>query len=250
MIELVHIPYSPWSEKARWALDVARLGYRSRYYAPVVDEPALRWRLRKLRGNVSAPVLFVDGRAIADSFDIARYAAMNGDHSLIPSGSESDVAAWNALSEVALASGRALSLERVLKEPSALRELVPTALRGKLGKVGVKLAALGVRRTMRKYRAQGMTSAEHLATLVDALERLRAGLAGRATLLASGFSYADITMAQVLAFVQPPDRGLKLGAGNRQAYAEPGLADRFPDLVAWRDALYARHRGESQAIRG
>jgi len=38
MTELVGIPFSPWSEKARWALDVRRVPYRKVTYAPLLGE--------------------------------------------------------------------------------------------------------------------------------------------------------------------------------------------------------------------
>jgi glutathione S-transferase len=36
MIELVAVPYSPWSEKARWALDHHALPYRETAYQPLI----------------------------------------------------------------------------------------------------------------------------------------------------------------------------------------------------------------------
>src|SRR6185369_10337053 len=72
MTELIGIPYSPWSEKARWALDVRRVPYVSRLYKPLVGEPMLRLALRRWRGAVSVPVLREDnGRMLADSLAIA-----------------------------------------------------------------------------------------------------------------------------------------------------------------------------------
>ena len=60
-----------------------------------------------------------------------------------------------------------------------------------------------------------------------------------------GFSFADIAMAQVLGFVAPPARGLRIGRNNREAFHDPELAPRYADLVAWRDALYEAHRPTS-----
>jgi glutathione S-transferase len=50
-------------------------------------------------------------------------------------------------------------------------------------------------------------------------------------------------MAQALVFVAPPTTGhVKLAPANRAAFADADLAAEFADLVAWRDALYARYR--------
>jgi hypothetical protein len=48
MTELLALPYSPWSEKARWALDVRGVPYDYRRYQPVLGELALRVKLRHL----------------------------------------------------------------------------------------------------------------------------------------------------------------------------------------------------------
>jgi glutathione S-transferase len=57
------------------------------------------------------------------------------------------------------------------------------------------------------------------------------------------FSFADIAAAQMLAFVSPPTKGLRIGNASRRTCSSPGLAARYQDLLAWRDAVYERHRG-------
>ena len=61
------------------------------------------------------------------------------------------------------------------------------------------------------------------------------------TLLAD-LSYADIAMAQVVASVRFPSAGLRLGSAGRAAFESPRLAELYPDLIGWRDALYAHYR--------
>jgi len=121
MTELLGLPYSPWSEKARWALDVRHVPYKSVTYAPLLGELGLRRRTAKWSGPVSVPVLFVDGgRAIADSAEIARWADTCGDGPvLFPTDLEADVVRYVALSEKALDAGRCLALHRVLRDDAA-----------------------------------------------------------------------------------------------------------------------------------
>jgi hypothetical protein len=45
-------------------------------------------------------------------------------------------------------------------------------------------------------------------------------------------------LAQVLAFVQPPAFGLKIGRARRHSFSHAGMRDRCGDLVAWRNVLY------------
>jgi glutathione S-transferase len=127
MTELVGIPFSPWSEKARWALEVRRVPYRKVTYAPLIGELGLRRRMGKWSGRVSVPVLFDDdGRPIADSLAIAQWADTRGEgESLFPEDLRSEVLRFAELSERALAAGRALSLPRMLDDRDALLEMVP-----------------------------------------------------------------------------------------------------------------------------
>ena len=60
MNELLGLPYSPWSEKARWALDVRHVPYRYRVFQPLIGEPALRFKTRRWTGTVTVPVMTDD----------------------------------------------------------------------------------------------------------------------------------------------------------------------------------------------
>src|SRR5688572_15609277 len=108
---LLHLPYSPWSERARWALDAKDVTYIPRRYQPVVGEPALRLQLgRQLgrwRGPVSVPILFTATGPLTDSLDIARWADAHGSGpALFPTGADDTIAAWCRRSDDALAAGR------------------------------------------------------------------------------------------------------------------------------------------------
>jgi glutathione S-transferase len=247
MVELLHLSYSPWSEKARWALERRGVAYRGRHYQPMIGELELRLRLRRLRGKVSVPFLRADGEVAGDSFEIARYAEAHGSGpSLFPAGKEREIERYNELSERGLSAGRALALARVLDNDEALIELVPRGLRKRLGKLAPGIGAFGVRRTLRKYGGTASDMAEHERVLVEVLDTMRRELgpdaASEPKTLLGTFSYADIAMAQVLAFVMPPASGLRLGKGNRSAFGNEPIAARYPDLLAWRDALYLRYR--------
>jgi glutathione S-transferase len=75
-----------------------------------------------------------------------------------------------------------------------------------------------------------------------ALERLQAELRGRNTLLAD-FTFADLAAAVALGVVRPVEHPvMPLGPGLRAAFTEPGLAEEFGELLAWRDRLYAERR--------
>ncbi|WP_437734516.1 glutathione S-transferase [Sorangium sp. So ce1335] len=249
MTELLGLIFSPWTEKARWALDVRRVPYTFRHYKPLIGEPALRAKLGRLTGRVSVPVLTTDdGRVIADSADIARWADGRGDGpTLFPAEHEAEIARFIELSERALNAGRALSLSRMLADDEALADMAPPPIRRALGPLASRLGALGVRRTLRKYDGHTADLEAHRRALVEALEEIRAALAlkarpdaGPKTLL-GGFTFADITVSQALVGVMPPAE-LKLSPAGRRSFTDPELRERYTDLIAWRDALYGAFR--------
>jgi glutathione S-transferase len=251
MTELLGLPFSPWTEKARFALDARRVPYRFRHYQPLLGEPMLRVKLRRPLGRVSVPVLTCDdGRVVADSADIARWADGQGEAPrLFPPEHEAAIARFIALSERALAAGRALSLRRMLTDDEALDEMVPRPLR-RLGRLATRTAGLGITRTLHKYGGHHDGPEVHRRTLASALDELRAALAsapaGEPRTILGRLTFADIAMAQVLISVSPPTTGLKLGPASRRAFVDPELAASHADLVAWRDALYAAYRNAAR----
>jgi glutathione S-transferase len=251
MVELLGLVYSPWTEKARFALDARRVRFRFRGYTPLLGEPGLRLKTRRPTGTVTVPVLTRDdGEVLADSLAIARWADTQGaGPRLFPPGREAEVVKFVDLSERALAAGRGLSLLRMLDDGEALKEMVPKALRRPLGPVATALGRAGVKRTLAKYGVRGDAREPHEAELGRCLDALRAALAaapapegaGPRTLL-GGLTFADLAMAQAHAFVEPPAFGLRLGHASRRSFTDPALSARYADLVTWRDALYEAHR--------
>lgn len=228
---LIGESFSPWTQKARWALEYCGVEYRYSEYTPTLSEPALRWRLRQWSGRVSVPVLLVGRRAVRGSWEIARHAASQaGDDRL---GDFARIEAWNDLGEAALAEVRTRVVRCVLDSPAALDEamigVVPRGLRGALRFVARDAA----RRLDRKYA--------DLVALRRALQATREGLraAGGDHLLGS-FSYADIAMAVVLEAIAPIARTEPpLGAATRNCWSDPALAKEFADLLHWRSRLAA-----------
>jgi glutathione S-transferase len=248
MNELLALSFSPWSEKARWALDARGVPYVERAYQPMIGELELRVKLRKLTGPVSVPVLFTWRTAIADSTGIARHAELTGSGaSLFPEGRDAEIARYDALAQKGLEAGRGLTLSRMSRDEEALREQVPTSLRKVLGPLAPPIARWGVERVRRKYGADRASLAQHEATLLDVLETLRAELAkapsGKPRTLLGAFSYADIAMAQVMFGVSPPSSpALRMGKASRRSFENPSLVTEYADLLAWRDALYTHYR--------
>ncbi len=240
MHTLYAISYSPWSEKARWALDAAGIAYREVAYLPMLGEPALRARLGRWSGRVSVPALFPESGAPAtDSYEIARWASERGE-SLFPRGHEAAVAEWNARSEDALDAGRARTTLLVSRDPDALLENLPPPLR-RLGAASRALGRAGVRFLEQKYRFGGASEAALTERLRRVLLELRAGLGGGEYLVARRFTHADIAMATALQVVKPPPH-IRVGRRSLPHWTHDALVAEFADLLGWRDELIARHR--------
>lgn len=244
MHTLVGISYSPWTEKARFALDLSGLSYRYREYLPMVGEPLLRLRAGRLRGRLTVPILLGAGGPITDSFAIVRHACALTGSDLLPTEHEAAIARWNAFSETVLSTGRERTTLRVAQDPIALMESVPGAL-GRLGPLSRALGRLGVRYLTKKYAFQEQADEARLALMREALTELRATLASGDHLLDGRLTYADITMAVALQMVSPPER-TPIGPRSRVHWTVPELVAEFGDLVAWRDRLYARFRDSTR----
>jgi glutathione S-transferase len=241
---LIGLSYSPWTEKARWALDHHGVAYRYSEHVPMIGEALLRARTKRWTGRVTVPALIDGDRAFTDSFAIAEHAeAVGHGPPLLPASSLGEIREWNALSEEALAASRAIVTFKTGASREAKVESLPAFVPGPLRALGAPIAGMGVRFFVRKYGLdeQGLTHAE--ARIAGVLECLRKALAPSRPFLLDDFSYADVVMAVSMQGVLPvSDRFIRLGPATRAAWTRDSLASRFADLLAWRDAVYAKHR--------
>lgn len=242
-MRLVGLRQSPWTEKARWALDHHELAHEYVEHRPVLGEPALRLRLKDARGRVTVPVLFTRHGALRTSAAIADFADRIGRApSLFPKAHRDAIRRWDARSEEALVLVRNLYAGALGQSREALAEsappLLPSPLRGPLASLGFRLFAL-------KYGLGVPDQGQDERALASILEGLREALeAGGSAYLLGEFTYADVAMAVVLHGVRPADDAwVPLPPATRACWTRPALAARFADLLAWRDALYARHGG-------
>ena len=226
--------FSPWTKKARWALEFCGLAYDYKEYTPTLSEPRLRLRLRQLNGPVSVPLLFADKVVLRGSWEIANYANKTTEDSRL--GDMAAIEFWNDLSESALAEGRTRVVRSILNNNQALEEGLPSFVPKFMRRSLRFIARDAVQRLDRKYAHLLKTGA-----LEQGLIRTREGLIkSNSDYLLGDFSYADIAMAVVLeviapiANVEPP-----LGPATQELWNEPVVAEKFQDLVAWRNRLAA-----------
>lgn len=240
MNTLYGIFYSPWTQRARWALDHHGVVYRYREHAPMLKERALARRARKagITGTATVPLLITASGGRGDSWAIIRYADEIGSGASLRS-TDPAIAAWVEELEPLFAQTRVRVTGRTLRDRKALTEAAATAVPGFLAPLARPVAAMGARYLARKY-AFDPTAEEDLSDLRGALDRVRAQLDG-GDYLFEGFSAADIVTACLLNGVQPHS-SLPFGPATFAAWHVPALAEAYADLIGWRDRLFAAHR--------
>src|SRR5579871_6884350 len=144
---LVQLPFSPWSLRARWALDHHHVAYKPVLHMPMIAEPLLRatWAVlrrdpQRLLVKATVPMLIEGGTLYGDSLEIAEHADSVGDgKKLIPDGQRSEVLGWVSAADRMLEAGRMRLMDRLIASEKALRELLPPPLRS-LGTLGIATA--------------------------------------------------------------------------------------------------------------
>jgi glutathione S-transferase len=234
---------SPWSERARWALDHHGLEYQTVQHAPFLGEGRLRKLVGRAEGPVTVPVLVHRDTVLTQSWDIALYADRNGDGTaLIPGEREAEIREWVQRIDAASSRGRAIVLAKMLRSPAALDESHPPAVPTWIRPMLRPVTRYGTRWFGRKYGLQLDELDANEQKMREVLSSVRAGL-GESQYLLGTFTYADIVAASMLQGITPvADEYIRLGPATREVWTQPELAREFADLLRWRDALYRMHR--------
>jgi glutathione S-transferase len=245
---LWHIPLSHYNEKVRWALDYKGIPHRRQVLGP--DYLIRAWRAT---GQGKLPILFLEGRAIADSTRIiAALEEHYPERPLYPH----DPAARQ----------RALAIENDLDETlgPALRASIVTPLFQNDPDTALRVLTTGMPKAYEKlhpllrvfpsfYRFRHNISEANLerdrAAVAAALGRIEQERQGRAYLVGEGFSVADLTAAALLgALLQPPEIQYPL-----QVELPPNLQEYRATLLGhpaaqWAAGIYRLHRSCSAEI--
>lgn len=112
MATLIGLSYSPWTRKARWALDHHGLSYTFVEHLPMLGEPLLRWKLRRWRAPVTVPAFIDKGARLMDSCTIARprrTPSPPDNKKLFPHTHRDAIDGWNRAPNASCAPGEGLS---------------------------------------------------------------------------------------------------------------------------------------------
>jgi glutathione S-transferase len=240
--KLISLRVSPWSERAKWALDHHGLEYEVVEHQPVLGERRLRRIVGARKAKATVPVLVADGDVFPDSWDIALYADRVGRGTrLVPDEHRPAIEAWLSKVEDAMSAGRALSVGAMLESPEALDAaavVFPRWLRPAMRPVTRRVT----RMFANKYGLRFDQREANEEKVRVGLRELRARLGGKAYMLGA-FSYADILATSMVQGISPvSDRFVPFDPATRKAWTKETLAAEFADLVAWRDGVYEKHR--------
>lgn len=241
---LILLKVSPWSERAKWALDHHGLSYQTIEHAPFLGERRLRRLVGESKERATVPVLIDEKEVISDSWEIALYADREGQSTrLIPDAHEEEIRSYNDLADRTMAAGRALIVASMLASPEAVDESLPPGVPKFVRPLLRPIGRFASEWFARKYELRLEDTAKHRETLRATLETLRAALKKSSPYLLGAFSYADIIMATTLQGILPvADRYIRLGPATRKVWTQPELAREYAELIEWRDRLYDQHR--------
>jgi glutathione S-transferase len=224
------------------------VAYAYHEHVPMIGEPLLRRAARKggLEGKASVPLLVGEGETAMGSTPIAELAERVGrGATLFPGGAREAVARWDALAQRMMDVARAWLLRNLASDRAVQKESLPKFFPGPLRGAAAMSAGLAAAFLQKKYDAPTGTALDAAVSdvLRPALVDVRAVLSGR-PYLEGAFSWADICVATALQGLRPHPR-IVMGAATSGAWSNEALAREFEDLLMWRDALYAEHRGGS-----
>lgn len=237
---LFGLSQSPWTERARWALDHHGVLYSFHQHVPMLGELLLR---RKARAKKATVPLFVDGdEVVMDSLAIARYAERIGrGASLFPRDSEEEVTRWVGVADRMLQVGRAWLMRRILASRAAREESLPSFIPQRVRGPFAPTTLVAVKFLMRKYDVPADVDAEVERVLRPLSSLVREAIRNRPYVLSSSFSFIDVALASAMQVIQPRSE-MPLGPAVREAWTNASLARDYGDLLEWRDAIYSKHR--------
>jgi glutathione S-transferase len=249
MPTLVTIPFSHFCEKARWALDHARVTYREEGHVPLLHRRAVKLAAGKAG---SVPVLVLDGDGVLDdSTLIVRWAdaRASSDRKLLPSGGRDldDTLALERHLDVDFAPHvRRLAYFHLLMDRTralTLMRIATPPLEHALVRLGFPLMRQIMRTAMRLDSRHAERSRDKVRSLFDEVSRRLADR--RPYLMGDRFGVCDLTFAAFATpLLLPPEHPLERRSTEDLPRAlrdeSRGLRDTPAGLFALR--MYREHR--------
>ncbi len=230
---------SPWTERARWALDHHGVAYTYHEHLPMLGEVLLRLKARRKKATV--PLLADGDRIVMGSFEIAKHAEGIGrGAALFPSGTDVEMRHWADVAERLSRAGRTLLMERLSGDRVAQADLLPGAFPSAVRTTLAPMAGLGLRFIASKHEIARDVGSEIEHVLRPLLQEVQERVSGRTYVFAS-LSFADIALASCMQVLRARPWP-KVPEALLDAWTNESLANEFEPLLKWRDAIYDKHR--------
>lgn len=241
------LSYSPWTERARWALDHHGIPYRYRPHTPMLGEPLLRRAAKVGPGERATAPLFIDAQGIhRDSIDIIVHADRIGTATKLVR-DEAELRAMAAVAERGLHAMRARVTAGILASREALRESAMAAVPELFASAIAPVAAMGARFVARKYGAPLDREAANLAQVRETLRELAARIDTGHVPTKETLGAEHLIFATFLQGIRPVEvRHIPLRPALRRVWTTDALVEEAAPLLAWRDALYQSARGTAE----
>ncbi len=236
---------SPWSEKTRWALDYANFHYQHQEFTPMISNLGVRIKSKRFFNRISVPLLIDGDSVFTDSFSIAKHAnTLSQKDALFPHDKLSDIDHWNYISEQTLEAGRALVVIKMQSNREACLKSLPPFFPESIKPLMLPIAKSGLFYLKKKYGFNEKNTQRYEQIIEDNLQKLQDALAKSPQYLLGSFTYADICMAVTLQVIKPiQNNNVMLDPATEQCWTNDTLAEKFSELITWRDSIYQQYRG-------
>jgi len=249
MGELYYLHVSPWSEKARWAMDLSHYNYTIINFTPMITTPIVRIRSRNFTRKVTAPTLINNQVCISDAYNIAQYVNnKNSDEhhasvDLFPCELKSQIDELDILSNQILQVGRALVCIRMKNHRGAKLMSLPPEIPSAIRPIMLPVATMGLYYFKTKYGFDWNKREEYIETMRQGLRKVKKQLTNSGDYLLGKFTYADISLAVTLQMIEPiGNKYIPLDSDTESCWKTPELKEEFSDLIEWRNRIYLKHR--------
>ena len=245
MSTLFGLSVSPWSEKTRWALDYANVHYQYKEFTPMISNLGVRIKSKRFSSRISVPLLIDGDKVFSDSLSIAKYAnTLSKKDSLFPQDKLNKIDQWNNISEQTLEAGRALVVIKMQSNRDACLKSLPPFFPEAIKPLMLPVAKSGLFYLKKKYGFSKENIQRYEQIIEGNLKKLQNALAEDPQYLLGSFTYADICMAVTLQVIKPIQNShVMLDSATEQCWTNEALAEKFSDLITWRDSIYHRYRG-------
>ncbi len=216
MNRLITIRFSHYNERARWALDRARIAYQEEPHLPLFHMPAVFFATGlgnkdRVSSPMSTPVLIrSNGEVLRDSGDILRFSLKHSGEDLYPS---DEVRSLERRFHDRLGPHtRRLTYHHILPMHDLMRELARNNVGGfeaGLFSLGLPVFVLVLRKLL---NINPHTTAKSLRIVKEEFEFVSDLLKDRDYLCGDEFSAADLTFASLSAAILIPGAGEGYGA--------------------------------------